>query len=126
MSQRILHCSNVGVSYPTAPQPTYALRDLNFEVRENEFLSVVGPSGCGKTTLLRVLGGLLAPSLGTVEFCRTPPPENRLASLVFQEHSLFPWMTVLENAAFGLEMQGASRPERERRARELLARFGLA
>jgi NitT/TauT family transport system ATP-binding protein len=76
--------------------------------------------------LLRVLAGLLPPSAGTVEFIGNGGSPAAHTSLVFQEDSLFPWMTVLENAAFGLEMQKVSKPRREARAMELLARFGLA
>lgn len=103
-----------------------ALDRVSFEAGEGEFLSIVGPSGCGKTTLLRTLAGLNQPQHGTVE--KIGSPRNGFAGilLVFQENSLFPWMSVLENAAFGLEMQKTPRAEREDRARELLHRFGFA
>jgi NitT/TauT family transport system ATP-binding protein len=117
----LVKCSHLSVAFETGRQPVPALRDLCFEVREGEFLSFIGPSGCGKTTLLRAIAGLIQPQHGTVERVRI----NRIL-LVFQEDSVFPWMTVLDNAAFGLKMQGVPKPEREARARELLARFGLA
>jgi len=103
-----------------------ALRDLTFSSRDGEFLTFVGPSGCGKTTLLRVLAGLLAPGSGEVD--RIPGTGDRSSAilLVSQEHNLFPWMTASANAAFGLEMQGVPRAEREARARALLARLGCA
>jgi NitT/TauT family transport system ATP-binding protein len=121
-----LRCSQLHVAFPSSRGPVTALRDLTFSSREAEFLTFVGPSGCGKTTLLRVLAGLLAPDAG--EFERIPGPEDRNPSalLVSQEHNLFPWMTASANAAFGLEMQGVPRAEREDRARELLARLGCA
>jgi len=103
-----------------------ALRDLSFGSRDGEFLTLVGPSGCGKTTLLRVLAGLLAPDAGAVERVGGPGDRNSSVLLVSQEHNLFPWMTASANAAFGLEMQGVARAERETRARELLARLGCA
>ena len=103
-----------------------ALRDLTFGSGDGEFLTFLGPSGCGKTTLLRVLAGLLAPETGTVERVASPDDRNSSVLLVSQEHSLFPWMTASANAAFGLEMQGVPRGEREARARELLARLGCA
>lgn len=123
---RLLDCQGIGVSYAGDRLPVQALADLTFHVREREFLSIVGPSGCGKTTLLRVIAGLLQASEGTVEFFERQADTPRLTPLVFQENSLFPWMTVLENAAFGLEMRNTGRVERESCAREMLARFGLA
>lgn len=117
---------SVGRSIRFAKGPVAALGGLTFDSREGEFLTFVGPSGCGKTTLLRVLAGLLAPSAG--ECARIPGPFDRNSSvlLVSQEHNLFPWMTASAKAAFGLEMQGVPRAEREARARELLARLGCA
>jgi NitT/TauT family transport system ATP-binding protein len=119
-------CRNVGVSFVTGGRTVEALRDVSLKVRSGEFLSVVGPSGCGKTTLLKTLAGLIAASSGGVEKQSTPEDRSAQALLVFQENNLFPWMTVLENAAFGLEMQGVDRRERESRAHELLARLGLS
>jgi NitT/TauT family transport system ATP-binding protein len=120
MPEPMLHCHSLGVVYPGGPGVP-ALADINFTVQEAEFVSVVGPSGCGKTTLLRVLAGLLSPTEGSVSF-----NERRAeAAVVFQEKSLFPWMTVIENAAFGLEMKNVARAEREALATSMLARFGL-
>ncbi|MBM3745379.1 MAG: ABC transporter ATP-binding protein [Acidobacteria bacterium] len=116
----------MGVTYTANGTSVCALADVSFETREREFLAVVGPSGCGKTTLLRVLAGLQEPTGGVVERITLPGDQAQRALLVFQENSLFPWMTVLENAAFGLEMQAVGRREREGRARAMLERFGLA
>jgi NitT/TauT family transport system ATP-binding protein len=103
-----------------------ALRDLTFCGGDGEFLTFLGPSGCGKTTLLRVLAGLLAPESGAVHRVAGPDDRNSSVLLVSQEHNLFPWMTASANAAFGLEMQGVPRAEREARASDLLARLGCA
>jgi NitT/TauT family transport system ATP-binding protein len=103
-----------------------ALRDVAFDVLRGEFVAVIGPSGCGKTTLLHVLAGLLRPTTGNVELSGEAPGQPPGASLVFQENSLFPWMTVVENAAFGLEMRRVGRAQRESRAARMLERFGLA
>ena len=121
-----LRCSDLGVTFESNGSRIEALRAVSFETRQAEFLSIVGPSGCGKTTLLRTLAGLVKPALGLVERlpCTTDHSDRLL--LVFQESSLFPWMNVLQNAAFGLEMQGVRKEEREERARELLVRLGLA
>jgi NitT/TauT family transport system ATP-binding protein len=121
-----LRCSQLHVEFPSSHGSVHALRDLTFASGDGEFLTFVGPSGCGKTSLLRVLAGLLAPGAGEVE--RIPGPDDQSSSvlLVSQEHNLFPWMTASSNVAFGLEMQGVPRAEREARARRLLARLGCA
>jgi ABC-type nitrate/sulfonate/bicarbonate transport system ATPase subunit len=119
-------CKNVSVSFVAADRIVRALEGLSFEARSGEFLSILGPSGCGKTTLLRAVANLIQADDGTVERVSTPASHDEQALLVFQDNNLFPWMRVLDNAAFGLEMQGVSRPERERRARTLLARLGLS
>ena len=124
MDELALFCSGVGTVYPNSGAALHALREVTFEVRRNEFLSIVGPSGCGKTTLLRALAGLIQPSYGEIQLFNDAS-DGPATSLVFQENSLFPWMTVLENAAFGLEMQRIPAAERNRRAIDLLARFGL-
>jgi NitT/TauT family transport system ATP-binding protein len=101
-----------------------ALADISFAVRRGEFCALIGPSGCGKTTLLHILAGLIAPSAGVVT---VPARRNgRLpTALVFQGVSTFPWLTVVENVAYGLRVLGAPRAEARARARALLARLGL-
>jgi len=121
-----LRCTGLAVTFPSEAGPLPALRNLTFEVRSGQFVSIVGPSGCGKTTLLRTLAGLIAPQQGAVERIPAVPGANGRVLLVFQENSLFPWMTVLENATFGLRMQRCDQPQREARALELLRRFGFA
>ncbi len=116
-------CYSLGHTFGNGNAPVRALKDVNFETKAGEFLSVVGPSGCGKTTLLMILAGLLAHSDGTVE--RMPSNGTSRALCVFQEHGLFPWMNVIDNACFGLEMQGEPLAVRRRAAMELLQRFGL-
>jgi NitT/TauT family transport system ATP-binding protein len=102
-----------------------ALRGVDVVVRQGEFLCIVGPSGCGKTTLLRILGGLEEPSEGALEF-RIEHANDPLQSMVFQEQGVFPWLTVLDNAAFGLTVRGFSREQREVAARECLRKLGLS
>ena len=101
------------------------LRDVTFETAEGEFLTLIGPSGCGKTTLLKTIAGLVTPNSGTVQGIPFSNGPDGRALVVFQENSLFPWLTVLENAVFGLEMQGAPKAERESRALEFLERYHL-
>jgi NitT/TauT family transport system ATP-binding protein len=101
-----------------------ALDDINLEVGEGEFVTVVGPSGCGKTTLLKILGGLLPLSSGSVRLNGTPVDEPRRdIAVVFQTPVLLPWRTVLENVMLPMEIQG--RPRDEARARELIDLVGL-
>ncbi|HLG95229.1 MAG TPA: ABC transporter ATP-binding protein [Bryobacteraceae bacterium] len=118
-------CSGLGVSFDSPPGKVQALSNLTFETREGEFLAVLGPSGCGKTTLLKVIAGLLPPSRGTIQCI---PAAGRLhrALMVSQENNLFPWMTVLQNSTFGLEMAKVPKQERRAHALELLSRFGMA
>jgi NitT/TauT family transport system ATP-binding protein len=114
--------------YPSPRGDVHALEHVSFDVRGHAFVSIVGPSGCGKSTLLRVLAGLQTASSGEVT-CTPMMPNGGIrprAGLVFQEFGTFPWMTVLENLAFGLEMAGVARGEREGRASEFAERLGLA
>ena len=111
--------------YPSRNGSLCALRDFSLRVEEGEFVCIVGPSGCGKSTFLRILGGLITPSSGRVELF--PRDEKApLQNIVFQEYAIFPWKTVLDNVAFGLEMRGVPRPERRETARDWIRKVGLA
>ncbi|WP_433332368.1 ABC transporter ATP-binding protein [Spirillospora sp. CA-294931] len=104
----------------------HALRDVDLDVTENEFLTVLGPSGCGKTTLLKAIAGLIPWNDGDIRVDGTPvrgPGPDR--SMVFQNFALLPWATVLDNVAFGLKMRGVGRAEREERSRSLITMVGL-
>lgn len=86
---------------------TNALTNVSLEMQSGEFVTLVGPSGCGKSTILRLVAGLIQPTIGTVtvngEDIKSPGPER---GMVFQQPTLFPWMTVKKNIAFSLKMQG--------------------
>jgi NitT/TauT family transport system ATP-binding protein len=116
--------ADVSVTFASRGSTVVALDRISLQVAAGEFLCIVGPSGSGKSTLLRVLAGLLAQSGGRVEI-RADRPGTPLTAMVFQEHALLPWRTVLHNVTFGLENRGVGRPEREARAREMLALVGL-
>jgi NitT/TauT family transport system ATP-binding protein len=101
-----------------------ALQDVTLAVEGGEFVSVLGPSGCGKSTLLHILAGLLPPTRGRVVF-EGVAGGAQLTSMVFQDHALFPWRTVLGNVVFGPEVRGLPAADREVRARRLLELVGL-
>jgi len=103
-----------------------ALEDVSLEVADKEFVAIVGPSGCGKTTLLRLAAGLEAPTAGSVQIdgrtIREPGPDR---AVVFQQFALFPWKTVRENIAFGLECIGRSRADCNRAITRYVELMGL-
>ena len=101
-------------------------KGINLDIRPEEFICIVGPSGCGKTTFIRIIDGLVKATSGEVYINGSGvsgPGYDR--AFVFQADSLYPWRTVLDNIAFGLEIQGVQRGERYGKARELLAMVGL-
>ena len=103
-----------------------ALGGVSFDVPKGELTSIIGPSGCGKTTTLKIIAGLIGATSGQVEVGGVPvtgPGPDR--AFVFQDFALMPWATVLRNAAFGLELRGMPRREREEIAREYVAKVGL-
>jgi NitT/TauT family transport system ATP-binding protein len=116
-----------GVSkvYDTADGRVTALGGFDLEVADGEFVCVVGPSGCGKSTYLRILAGLDTHTAGTVEIRPGADPRKPLNAVVFQEYAIFPWKTVIDNVAFGLEMRGVGRAERLKVAQGWLDRVGL-
>jgi ABC-type nitrate/sulfonate/bicarbonate transport system ATPase subunit len=107
--------------------PTRALEPTDLAVPANDFVAILGPSGCGKSTLLRIVAGLDRPSAGRVLLdgreVAGPGPER---GMVFQSYTLFPWLTVAENIAFGLRERGVPRAERERIVTAYVAKVGLA
>ncbi|WP_146347214.1 ABC transporter ATP-binding protein [Phaeobacter marinintestinus] len=106
-----------------------AVKELDFEIREGEFLAIMGPSGCGKTTTLRMLAGLEAPSVGEIrlngEIMNDVAPHERDTPLVWQSLALFPFLTARENVEFGLKMRGVDKAERKERALKWLGKMGI-
>lgn len=117
-------CKNLRKDFSDREHRFAALRDLSFSVSRGEFVCVVGPSGCGKSTLLRTLAGLLPVTSGEIHFGRMDTSRPHTA-MVFQGRSLFPWMNVLDNVAFGLEMQGVDKKTRLAIAADFLEKVGL-
>lgn len=112
-------------TFPTRNGSVPALLDFDLDVADGEFLCVVGPSGCGKSTFLRILAGLESHTSGEVSIRPGSDPTKPLNNVVFQEYAIFPWKTVRDNVAFGLQMRGVPRRERHEVADAWLARVGL-
>jgi NitT/TauT family transport system ATP-binding protein len=121
-------CRGVGKTWGAGgPRAHEALREIDLDVRPGEFIVLLGPSGCGKSTLLYLIAGLEQATGGVINFFGEPvegPSSDR--SLIFQETSLFPWLTVWENVAFGLSIRGTPLAERRAAALEALREVGLA
>lgn len=120
-----VRCHQLTKRYAARAGVVDALDDVTFHVRHGEFVCLVGPSGCGKSTVLKLLARLISPTSGTVTFGNGTAADQLPSAMVFQEHGLFPWMTLLDNVAYGLEMRGIGRRERHAQARDFLAQVGL-
>ena len=122
-----IRCANVAKVWGAGTdRAVEALKDFSLDVGRNEFVVLLGPSGCGKSTLLYLIAGLEDLTAGTIEGHGVPvsePDSDR--SLIFQESSLYPWLSVVGNVTFGLKLRGVSKAERREIARELLNEVGL-
>ncbi len=118
-------CRNVSKVFETQNGALEVLDRINFQIEGNEILCILGPSGCGKTTLLKLISGLINPTCGEILYEHSELNGRPLNSLVFQEHGLFPWMNVIDNVSFGLEMQGITKEERYKTATEFIEKVGL-
>lgn len=105
--------------------PLPVLQDINLTVNEEEFVALVGPSGCGKSTLLNITAGLLAPTSGSASFTHLPQGHVPRTGIVFQETGLFPWRSVYDNIAFGLEAMGVPKQEQKDRISHYINLVGL-
>jgi NitT/TauT family transport system ATP-binding protein len=117
--------SNLGRRFDSTLGSVDAIRNVSLTVARGEFVVIVGPSGCGKTTLLRLIAGLEQPTAGTLSLdgVGEDGPTN---AMVFQGRSVFPWLSVRDNVAYGLKLNGVGRRERQRITDELLSVVGLS
>jgi NitT/TauT family transport system ATP-binding protein len=118
-----IEVANVSLVYDTPAGAVQGVAEVSFNIETSEFVCIVGPSGCGKSTLLNMIAGFLAPTAGEIRIGGKPVTGHGLdRGVVFQDFAqLFPWRTALGNVAFGLEMKGVAKAEREALARKQLA-----
>jgi NitT/TauT family transport system ATP-binding protein len=122
-----IQIQNVGQVFRTSGAEVVALADVSLDIKPGRFVVLVGPSGCGKSTLLMMLAGLRQQTSGTILINGAPilsPDPNRVG-VVFQEASLFPWLTAEENVEFPLALRGVAKAERRAKAEEMLKLVGL-
>jgi NitT/TauT family transport system ATP-binding protein len=116
----------VGKVFQSGDQEVHALKDIQLDVHQGEFVCLLGPSGCGKSTLLNAVAGFSLPTSGTItvkgSIITEPGPDR---GMVFQEYALFPWMTVEQNVAFGLQIKGQPKDVIQERVSALLAMLNL-
>ena len=123
---KILEFKNVKYFYQTKDDEIFALNDINFDVEEENFVSLVGPSGCGKTTMLSLTAGLLSPSSGEIILDGTSKIDTKKIGYMFQRDHLFEWRTVWKNITLGLEIQKPKNlDEKLAFAEELLKKYDL-
>ena len=119
MAAPVVTCRNLSKRFANG---TLALSDVTLDINERQFLSLLGPSGCGKSTLLRLIAGLSEPSSGTIAW----QPGAAGLSFVFQEPTLMPWATAIDNVALPLRLSGVASGERRERSAAALVSVGLA
>ena len=122
----LIDVRDMGVVFGANDNEVVAVQDVSLNVQPGEFVSLIGPSGCGKSTILSIVAGFLEPSSGDARVDGQPitgPSSDR--GVVFQQYSLFPWLSVRKNVEFGLKMAGVDASRRDTTARSLLDLAGL-
>jgi len=127
--QSVISARNLDLTFQTNDGPVHALKDVNLEIKDGDFVSFIGPSGCGKTTFLRVMADLEQPTGGTVTVNGVSPEEARRArayGYVFQAAGLYPWRTIGGNIRLPLEIMGVPKSEQAERVNRVLELVELA
>jgi NitT/TauT family transport system ATP-binding protein len=126
-SRGAIRIRNANLSFGSDATGADILQNISLDVLPGEFLAILGPSGCGKSTLLGAIAGFTRLTRGEI-FVDSKPVQRPAADrgIVFQDHNLFPWKTVISNVEFGLKMRGVVKAERRAIAKEILARIGLS
>jgi NitT/TauT family transport system ATP-binding protein len=119
-----VRCVGIEKHFRGRGRTVHALGPVDLDIPRGQFCCIVGPSGCGKSTLLRLIAGLAPPTAGSVELS-IEAASNRPSAIVFQDYGIFPWKSVVDNVALGLQLQGSTRREARQQARSWCDRFGL-
>ncbi|HOB20954.1 MAG TPA: ATP-binding cassette domain-containing protein, partial [Candidatus Atribacteria bacterium] len=124
--QGIVSLEGVCMNYQDLEGETPALKNIDLEVQEGEFIGIVGPSGCGKSTILSLIAGLIKPCSGQVkiEGKEVEGPSSKVGYMLQQDH-LFEWRTILQNVMLGLEIQKKANEENKKKVMKLLDTYGL-
>lgn len=121
MNNKLLEIKNLQKTYHTKNKETLAIKNINFNIKKKEFISIVGPSGCGKSTILTILAGIIKDYKGEINY----KIQNPKIGYMLQDDSLFPWKTVLENACLGLEIKKELTKTNKQKVINLLNKYGL-
>ncbi|MBN9089687.1 MAG: ABC transporter ATP-binding protein [Reyranella sp.] len=123
---RFIECAGVGKIYPVKTESVEALRGIDFTCDSGDFVCLLGRSGCGKSTLLQLVAGLEEPTAGNIAVAgKTLDGPSPAAAIVFQDHGLFPWMTVRKNVEFNMKARGVAAGERTATAAQFIEMTGL-
>ena len=109
-----IRCQGCQKVYSTVEGEFTAIGDVSLQIEEGQFVCIVGPSGCGKSTLLKIIAGLDHFTAGEFDVRHREGKDQPINNVIFQEYAIFPWRTVLENVAFGLEMRGISKKSEQK------------
>lgn len=123
----LVEIKNLNLIYQSIDSETLALENINLNIAEHEFISIVGPSGCGKTTILSLIAGLIKPTSGSIKVDeKTPNPKDNLCGYMFQRDNLLPWRNIEKNVYFGLELKKQNTKGRKDYAKNLCEKYGLS
>lgn len=126
MNNILVDVKNLNLIYQSVKSETKALENISFQIKNQEFVSIVGPSGCGKTTILSLISGLIKASSGEIKVLdKIPNPKDNVCGYMFQRDNLLPWRTIEKNIYFGLELKHQKTKERKDYALSLAEKYGL-